>query len=151
MNFADDVDSKNCTTCSALFTIVCLKHACKKCNKNYCGKCSKSNVTTISNTLVRERLCNGCSEQKSAVKSLFTPSKLNLLDEYGNAASKLWSADSDSDCDSEDDGTPRNTGIVGYRLSGDITEQENNGKCLSTYEQKLLGIIVFTVCYRNGQ
>jgi hypothetical protein len=128
VNFAEDVDSKNCTTCTALFTIVCLKHACKKCNKNYCGKCSKSNVTTLSNTLVRERLCNGCFELKSAVKSLFSPSILNLLDEYGNAASKLWSADSDSDCDSEEDGTPKSMGIVGYRLTGDITEQENNGK-----------------------
>ena len=126
VNFADNVDSKNCTTCDAHFTIICLKHTCKACNKDYCGKCSKSNVTTVSNTLVRERLCNCCSNLKSASKAQFTPSKLKLLDGYENAASKLWSADSDSDCSDED--SPERDNVVGHCLSDEfITDQENNG------------------------
>lgn len=127
MNFADVVDSKNCTTCDALFTIICLKHTCKACNKEYCGKCSKSNVTTVSNTLVRERLCNCCANAKSATKAQFTPRKLNLLDGYENAASKLWSADSDSDSDSDGESSERD-GFVGHCLSDEfVTDQENNG------------------------
>lgn len=113
MYFADEKDDRKCCGCSSDFSVTCLKHACRKCNKFYCGKCSSSNVTTINRTLVRERLCTKCldiqpntpsSPGRSSKKTLFTPSKLHLLEgsDGKNAVSSLWSADTETDCDSDD-------------------------------------------------
>lgn len=68
----------------------------------------------MNRTLVRERLCTKCAETQSSApnspnrsqgKSLFTPSKLHLLEGSGskNAVSSLWSADTETDCDSDVD------------------------------------------------
>ena len=108
VNFADEYDNKKCLKCAVSFSIIHLKHTCRRCDKNFCGKCSTTTVTTVNNTLFRERLCSDCTPLSNSLEhskgGTFTPSKLNGMfgqSDGKNAASLLWSADTETDSDTD--------------------------------------------------
>jgi len=92
-----------CTQCKSRFITSMKKHRCSQCNAVVCGKCSESRLNTNNKVLCRQRLCAGCiSTTAPSLISPFPPSKLHALNAQDiSQAHTLWSADSDTDCESE--------------------------------------------------
>lgn len=92
-----------CSSCNEQFTRNIKKHMCCQCKRCICGSCSDSNLTTLNNNLIRQRLCKSCSTTTAnSLLSPLTSKKLrNLNPVPNNQIREVWSADTVTDCDSE--------------------------------------------------
>ena len=42
--WADDATAKECTKCRAEFSLMCMKHHCRRCGLIYCNECTKKKL-----------------------------------------------------------------------------------------------------------